>query len=349
MRKALLSIGSEALAEWLRERGQPRYRARQILHWLLRRGADEFEQMSDLPASLRQQLAAAFVPLSSQLESTISCKDGTCKLLVRLADGERIECVLMSSGQRRTLCVSTQVGCGVRCSFCASGAAGLIRNLAAHEIVEQFALAQRLLGPQQRLTHAVIMGMGEPLANLENLLEALKLICSPAGLGLSQRRITISTVGLPGRMRELADLRPSYHLAVSLHAVTDELRNQLVPANAAIGIRSIVAAADYYFQRTGRQVTYEYVLIRGVNDRPEHARQLARLLRGRKAYVNVIRYNPVPGAAYERPSLRAARQFAASLRRSGVPAKLRLTKGHDAQAACGQLRLQHATRQALDT
>ncbi len=338
-KRPVVSIGTEALRAWLKAHGQPRYRLRQVLHWLLRRGASSFAQMSDLPAALRQQLEAAFVPVSARLRSTAACNDGSCKLLVELADGQQIECVLMESGMRRTLCVSTQAGCPIRCTFCASGAAGLVRNLAAHEIVEQFVLAQGLLGPQRRLTHAVIMGMGEPLANLSSLLAALELVCSSNGLGLSQRRITISTVGLPDRIRQLAELGHSYHLAVSLHAAGDELRKQLVPANASIGVRAIVDAADYYFQRTGRQVSYEYVLIRNVNDAPEHAHQLGRLLRGRKSYVNLIRYNPVPGTDYRRPSLRAAQRFAKIVRSYGVPTELRQTKGQKVEAACGQLRL----------
>jgi 23S rRNA (adenine2503-C2)-methyltransferase len=340
MKRPIFNIGSDAFADWLRATGQPRYRVRQVWRWLLRRGVGEFERMSDLPAALRRQLEAEFVPISARLRSTVACDDGTCKLLIELADGECIECVLMDSGVRRTLCVSTQVGCAIRCTFCASGAAGLVRNLEAHEIVEQFALAQGLLGPERRLTHAVLMGMGEPLANLDAVLAALELVCSSSGLGLSQRRVTISTVGLPERIRRLADLGHSYHLAISLHAAADELRNRLVPVNASIGVRAIVDAADYYFQHTGRQVTYEYALIRDVNDAPEHAHQLGRLLKGRKSYVNLIRYNPVPSVGYQRPSVARANRFIQIVRSYGVAIKLRRTKGQEVEAACGQLRLQ---------
>jgi 23S rRNA (adenine2503-C2)-methyltransferase len=225
------------------------------------------------------------------------------------------------------------------CVFCASGLDGVQRNLATHEIVEQFLHARNLLARDQHLTHAVIMGMGEPLANLANLLSALHAICDPSGLNLGQRHVTISTVGLPDRMRQLADADKGYHLAVSLHAPDDELRNQIVPTNTKTGIEAIIAAADYFANRTGRQVTYEYVLLRDINDRVSHAKALSRLLAGRDCHINLIPYNPVSGLRYETPRSESVSQFRDMLRGAGLSVKVRKTKGRNIDAACGQLRL----------
>ncbi len=298
--------------------------------------------MSDLPKRLREQLASAFLPLETRvLRTDQAAEEGTAKLLVGLADGRAVECVVMREADRRTVCVSTQVGCAMGCVFCASGLAGVDRNLESHEIVEQFLHAQWTLGQQQRITHAVIMGMGEPLANLPNLLAALDTICSPESLGLSQRRITISTVGLPPAIRKLADRGVRFHLAVSLHAPNDHLRDQLVPVNRRFPIREVIAAADYFFARTGRQVTYEYVLLGGLNDRLEHAQQLADLLGRRPVHVNLIAYNPVAGLPYRTPTEHAVREFARYLKRRGIVVHVRKTKGRRIEAACGQLRLRH--------
>jgi 23S rRNA (adenine2503-C2)-methyltransferase len=300
--------------------------------------ATSFHQMTDIPHGIRAALALEFTVFSSQV--AVRCTaDDTRKLLLTLADGQQIESVLLSESKRRTVCVSTQVGCGMGCVFCASGLDGVMRNLEVHEIIEQFLHARNLLEPQEKLTHAVIMGMGEPLANLDNLLAALAIVCSTNGLNVSQRHITISTVGLPARIRQLADAQKGYHLAVSLHAPGDELRDRLVPTNAKTGIEAICAAADYFAKRTGRQVTYEYVLLREVNDQAEHARALAGLLKGRQAHVNLIPYNPVPGLAYTTPRSESVQHFAATLRRSGLSVKVRKTKGRKIDAACGQLRL----------
>jgi 23S rRNA (adenine2503-C2)-methyltransferase len=340
MRKfPLLQCDSNGLTGWLAARGQPAYRARQVLKWVFQRRARAFEEMTDLPHELRHVLAAEFCVFGSAIETVRATSDDTRKLLVRLADGQAIECVLLTEEKRRTVCVSTQVGCGMACVFCASGLDGVLRNLEAYEIVEQFLHARNLLGPDEHLSHAVIMGMGEPLANLDNLLAALDVVCSPDGLNLGQRHVTISTVGLPPRIRQLADAGKGYHLAVSLHAPDDELRNQLVPPNAKIGIDAVLEAADYFAERTGRQVTYEYVLLRDVNDSAEHARTLARRLAARKVHVNLIPYNPVAGLPYATPRSESVREFAETLRRAGLSVKVRKTKGRKIDAACGQLRL----------
>ena len=224
---------------------------------------------------------------------------------------------------------------------------GVVRNLDAYEIIEQFLHARDHLAQGEELTHAVIMGMGEPLANLDNLLDALDVVCSPEGLKLSQRRVTISTVGIPQRIYQLADRQGSYHLAVSLHAPTDALRSQIVPPNSKIGITRVLEAADYFAQRTGRQVTFEYVLLRGVNDRAEHARQLVSLMGARKIHINLIPYNPVPGLPFATPRSEAVHEFAETLRRAGKSVKVRKTKGRGIEAACGQLQLQVQTPPTL--
>src|SRR5262249_12886839 len=202
---------------------------------------------------------------------------------------------LLKEADRRTVCISTQVGCAMGCVFCASGIEGVVRNLTAAEILEELLQARNLLPEHERLTHIVVMGMGEPMANLENLLEALAVACSPQGLGMSARHVTISTVGLPAKIRRLADLQKAYHLAVSLHAPNDALRTEIVPTNDKIGINAILEAADYFYATTGRQVTYEYVLLKDVNDQVPHAVELAKRLRGRQAHVNLIPFNDVAG------------------------------------------------------
>jgi 23S rRNA (adenine2503-C2)-methyltransferase len=294
--------------------------------------------MTDLPRRLREEMAADFTPLATAIDRHLVSSDGTEKLLLRLDDGQVVECVLLREADRRTVCVSTQVGCGMGCVFCASGIGGVVRNLRSDEIVEQLLQARNLLPEDERLTHIVVMGMGEPLANLDALLAALETATAPAGLGIGARHIHVSTVGIPGRIRQLADLGKQYHLAVSLHAPDDELRNRIVPTNAKTGLAAILEAADYFYEKTGRQVTYEYVLLRDVNDAPKHAAALARLLRGRQAHVNLIPFNDVVGLPYHRLGEEALADFVAILKRGGISVKVRKRKGADIEAACGQLR-----------
>jgi 23S rRNA (adenine2503-C2)-methyltransferase len=338
-RRAVLSASAKVWNGWMVDRGYPAYRARQLLNWIIRRRAESFEPMSDIPKLLRQQLAADWAVFGTQVVYRDVAPDGTDKLVLKCHDGRQIECVLMGEGSRRTVCLSTQVGCGMGCVFCASGLKGVERNLSVDEILEQALRLRNLLPPEETVTHIVVMGMGESLANLDNLIAALDRLCSAEeGLGISQRRVTISTVGLPEKIRKLAALDRQYHLAVSLHAPTESLRNTLVPVNEAIGLGAVMAAADAYFQQTGRQVTYEYVLLRGVNDGPGHAEALSRLLFARGAHVNLIPYNPVAGLPFERPDAETINRFVAILRRSNVSVTVRKTKGRAIDAACGQLR-----------
>ena len=340
IRRGLLDLSQPELAAWLRDHGQPPMRARQLRRWVVVARATSFEQMTDLPLSLREQLAAEFTPLATTVDRRYSSNDGTQKLLVRLHDGNVVECVMIPDGRRRTVCVSTQVGCGMGCVFCASGIGGVVRNLSTAEILEQMLHARNLLPPHERLTNVVVMGMGEPMANLDALLEALAIAAAAdnVGLGVGARHVTISTVGLPAKIRQLADRGKQYHLAVSLHAPNDALRNQIVPTNEKVGLAAILEAGDYFFENTGRQVTYEYVLLRDLNDRTAHAAELGRLLRGRHAHVNLIPFNDVAGLPYRRITQEALTDFVETLKQYNVSVKVRKRKGADIDAACGQLR-----------
>jgi 23S rRNA (adenine2503-C2)-methyltransferase len=336
---ALLDQSPDTLRAWFADHGQPALRVRQVRRWVLAGRAESFEQMSDLPRELRAALARHFTPLGTRVERHLQASDDTHKLLLKLHDGRMIECVLIQEPPRRTACISTQVGCGMGCVFCASGLNGLVRNLTAGEILEQLVRLRNLTpAPDGRLSNVVVMGMGEPLANLDNLLEALDAAGHKDGLGIGARHITISTVGLPAKIRKLADAGKQYHLAVSLHAPNDLLRTRIVPTNDKTGIAEILAAADYFFDTTGRQVTYEYVLLGGLNDGVREARELATLLQGRKAHVNLIPFNDVEGLPYTRPTPEAQAAFIDTLKRAGLSVKVRKRKGSEIDAACGQLR-----------
>ena len=345
----LLNAIDRQLAAWFEARGQGAYRVGQVRRWLFAQRVAGFAEMTDLPQAVREELARDFTVWSTEIARHTRAEDGTEKLLLTLADGGQIECVLLREGpspglspegrgMRRTICISTQVGCGMGCVFCASGLEGVERNLTTGEIVEQMLRLQMLLGADERLSHVVVMGMGEPLANLDALLPALEEASREDGLGISHRRITISTVGLPKAMRRLAETDPRYRLAVSLHAPNDALRRQIVPISEKIPLADILAEADHYFERSGRRLTFEYVLLAGLNDRPAQAAELADLLAGRTAIVNVIPYNAVAGLPYRTPSVAAQRAFRQTLESRGVSVHFRHRKGDAIDAACGQLR-----------
>ena len=336
----LLDLDRPALAAWCETNGGQAYRADQIRRWIFGKRVDSFDAMHDVPQSLRDSLSTQFRLFDAEVVRHQVATDRTEKLLLELADGEHVECVLMRETSRRTVCISTQVGCAMGCVFCASGLHGVKRNLATGEILEQVLRLDRLLKDDERITNVVVMGIGEPLANLKSLLPALDTLNEKGGLGLGARRITVSTVGLPEGIRKLAEHGKPYNLAISLHAPSDALRNQIVPVNEKTGLEAILAAADEYFAATGRRVTYEYVLLRGLNDHLGQARELGVLLRGRNAHVNLIPMNPVDPLNLAAPSPVQVTKFVAALEESGINVTLRKRKGADIDAACGQLRLQ---------
>ncbi len=337
--RLLSDLSRGELTAWCEDHAIPAFRANQIRHWLFARRATGFAEMHDLPLDLRQTLQDEFSLFASEIVRHQVAGDGTEKLLLRHRDGETTECVLMREPRRRTVCLSTQVGCAMGCVFCASGLLGVKRNLSSGEIVDQFLRLDRLLADGEQITNVVIMGMGEPLANLKALLPALETLREQESVGLGARRITVSTVGLPQRMIELARCGIQYNLAFSLHAPNDELPTRIVPVNGNIGIAAILAAADHYFDRTGRRVTYEYVLLAETNDEPHHAVELAQLLRGRQAHVNVIPMNAVSSLNVTGSSQSRTERFVRRLLDGGVNVTVRKRKGADIDAACGQLRL----------
>jgi 23S rRNA (adenine2503-C2)-methyltransferase len=328
----------EEVAAWLAERGQPAYRARQLRRRIA--SGARFDEMLELPSELRDELAAAFRPSSLREVRRVEADGGlTSKKLYQLDGGHTVEAVVMRYPRRSTLCISSQVGCPIGCPFCATGQGAFGRSLRTHEIVDQAADAARDLASEgRRLTHVVFMGMGEPLANYAAVLGSVRRIVDPAGLGLSPRRVTISTAGLVPRIDELAGEELPFTLAISLHAARDELRDVLVPVNRRHPLGPLVAAADRFAERTGRRVSYEWVLLAGVNDTERDARELGALLRGRPAHVNLIPYNPVDDAPYREPDAAAIDRFVRRVRAQGLNATLRDTRGRDEDAACGQLR-----------
>ena len=321
--------------------GRP-FHARIARQEILSRGVTDYAAMTALPRALRERLTEHAPILSARETDRVVSSDGATKLLLSFArDAERdatVETVHIPShrsgaGRGATLCVSTQVGCPVGCPFCASGRAGLVRNLEAHEIVEQY-LRGRALGP---LARSVVMGIGEPLLNYPALAEALA--CVHTELGLGARRITVSTVGYPERLRRIAPTRPPFQLAISLHTPDDEQRAELVPAMGTVPIEEILAAGDFWFEETGREVTYEYVLLAGENDGPAHARRLIGRLARRRCTVNLIPFNPVLGSAYGRPDAAHVDAFRKALEGAGIVTTVRWSRGLESDAACGQLRI----------
>jgi 23S rRNA (adenine2503-C2)-methyltransferase len=334
----LIGLTLEEMEDLAATMGEPRYRARQMARWVYKQRANAPREMTNLPEPLRARLAETVTLSRLGVIGRQDARDGyTTKFLVGLSDGNTVETVLMRYDDgRRTACISTQVGCGMGCTFCATGLAGLTRNLAVGEIVDQVMLAGEQTA--ERVTHVVFMGMGEPLANYAATLRAVHLINAPYGLGIAMRNLTISTVGLVPQIRRLAEERLQLTLAISLHAPADELRSRLVPLNHRWPIAELLAAAREYAATTRRRVSWEYVLMAGVNDRDEHARQLGRLLSGGGMHLNVIPWNPVFGLQYQRPAVDTVRRFAQLVRDGGVPVTVRVERGVDIEAACGQLR-----------
>ena len=343
---ALFDLEPAQLTALMAELGQPAWRARQVWRQIWQRGVVDPLEMSDLPRSLREQLAERGADAPTPLQTQTSEDGSTTKALLPLGDGELVETVLIrhdphaqaSPSTRRTVCLSTQAGCAMGCTFCATGAQGFRRQLSVGEVLVQALLARGWArGEGGELTHVVFMGMGEPLANYETVSAALERLSNADAFALSPRRITVSTVGLPAQMRRLAEDHPQVNLAVSLHAAEENLRRELVPVPLA-SPAEIVEAAREHSERTGRRVTFEYVLLAGVNDARAQARALAERIAGMRCQVNLIPFNPSPGVFGQRPSRRATLSFQQALRERGIAANVRVEKGEDIAAACGQLR-----------
>lgn len=353
MRNALTGVSPESLSAWLQAAGEPAFRTQQILDWIWKKKVTAIESMSNLPAPLRARLAEDFRLTALEHVITKGSEDTTRKFLFRLHDGRYVESVLIPANpalygeqsDRRTLCVSSQVGCAYGCRFCASGLAGFTRNLDASEIAGQVVAAEQLSG--ERVDNLVFMGMGEPLANLDNLAEAINLITGERTLHLGARHLTVSTSGLVPQIRRLAAHPQQIRLAISLHGATDEVRNQIMPVNRKWPVAELFDALEEWNARKNQKLTLEYILIDGVNDALEQASILASHARKLRAKVNLIPYNTVDGLEWKRPGESHCRAFRDILKNAGVSCTLRLEKGHDINAACGQLRLKQETAEGI--
>lgn len=323
---------------WMAVRSAPAYRAKQLFQALYQRGVTSLEEITDWPKALRQAVAAEFTMGSLTPSESQQSVDGTRKWLSKLADEQLVETVLIPTEFRNTVCVSTQVGCAYACAFCASGQAGLRRNLTAGEIVQEVLLVDQAVKPK-RVTNIVFMGMGEPLANYDQVLAAIRVLNDPEGLKIGARKITISTVGLVPMIERLAKEGLQIELSISLHAPSNEVRGRLMPVNTKYPISQLMAACRTYAEATKRLLTFEYILIDGVNDQAIHANQLAGLLKGLLAKVNLIPCHPTPGTPWGRPPMDRMLLFERTLRRRGILCTLRRSRGLDIDGACGQLRL----------
>jgi 23S rRNA (adenine2503-C2)-methyltransferase len=353
VRVPFFDLTAEEVDAQVESLGMPKFRGRQLRQWVYQKGVLDLERMTNLSKVDRLRLSDHFTFGSSSIVSHQISSDGTQKLLLAWPDGNNAETVMIPDGPRRTACVSSQVGCPVGCKFCASGINGVKGNLAPAQIVEQIIRLNLILSEApttkkahgaavgtepDHITNIVFMGMGEPLSNYANLMQAIRVLHDPEGLNIGARKITVSTVGVPAKMRQLAEEELPINLAISLHAPTEPLRKQLIPWAEHFSLQDILSAARNYFHQTGREVTLEYILLAGVNDRPEHARQLAGLCKTLRANVNLIRYNEVAGLPFGRPQAEDVVNFQNILRNAGVNAHVRKSRGRDIDAACGQLR-----------
>jgi 23S rRNA (adenine2503-C2)-methyltransferase len=350
---SLLGVTLSQLETALKDMGEPAFRAKQVHEWLFKRRVTSFDAMTNLPAGLRQKLAASY-SLRSMTSATVSgSADTTRKFLLRLHDGRYVETVLIPANpalygeksDRLTLCVSSQVGCAYDCKFCASGLAGFTRNLTAGEIVEQIIQVEEAVN--DRIDNLVFMGMGEPLANFTNLLAAIEILNAPWGVGIGARHMTISTSGVVPNIKKLADFPLQVRLAISLHGATDAVRDQIMPVNRKYPLAELQDALHHWFQKRKQHLTLEFILIQGVNDTPEQAQRLAKIAYPLRAKVNLIPYNTVDGLQWVRPTEPVMERFYQILTGAGVTATLRREKGHDIAAACGQLRLKQETAEGI--
>ena len=336
-RPDLAELELPALEAALEARGHERFRARQIFGWLYKRGVSDVAAMTDLSRELRATLSSEFTIARPALEHRDTSIDGTEKFLLKLGDGRQVESVFIPDTPAMTFCISTQVGCAMACAFCLTGKMGLVRNLTAGEIVGQVRVLVHATNLHDTPFNIVLMGMGEPLHNYDETMKAIRILCDEHGFALPARRITLSTVGLLPQLEQLAREPLMPNLAISLHAPTDVQRGELVPINRKWGIAEIIAACKRFPLKKRSRITFEYVLLAGVNDRPEDARRLARLLQGVKAKVNVIPLNAAAGIPFDRPSDAAIDQFAKIVAEHDVTVSVRKSRGRDIRAACGQL------------
>lgn len=341
---SIYGLPLEQLAAWLLERGHRKFRAMQVWEWLYRKRVTTFDEMNDVHPSCIELLKEHFTLRTMSEHVKQESKDGTIKFLFRLQDGNLIETVLMRHKFGLSVCVTTQVGCNIGCSFCASGLLAKSRDLSGGEIVEQIMKAQLHLdaaGNEERVSHIVVMGIGEPFDNFQNMSDFINVVKDHKGLAIGARHITVSTSGLAGKIREFADSDLNVNLAVSLHAPSNELRTRIMKINKAIPIEKLMEAIDYYLAKTNRRMTMEYILLKDVNDRVEHALELAELMQARRQLVNVnlIPYNPVDEhSQYQRSEQESIRTFYDALKKQGISVSVRLEHGTDIDAACGQLR-----------
>jgi len=339
----LLDLDRKGLEAFFTSVGEKAFRASQLMQWIHQRGITDFDEMTDLSKALRERLKETAVVHIPETVIEQDSKDGTRKWLLRLDSGNSIEMVFIPEDDRGTLCISSQVGCALECSFCSTAQQGFNRNLSAAEIIGQLFLAKKTLEADMKdtskrvVTNVVMMGMGEPLLNFDNVVKAMNLMMDDFGYGLSKRRVTLSTAGVVPAMDRLKDAC-DVALAVSLHATTDELRDELVPINKKYPIKELMAACERYLDRDGRRkITFEYVMLKGINDQPQDARQLIKLLKGVPCKVNLIPFNPFPESNYECSSRNAIDRFRDILQRGGLVTMTRKTRGEDIDAACGQL------------
>ncbi len=335
-KRCITSMSLPELSAWLKEKGQPGFRAKQIFHWVHQKLVTSFAAMTDQPKSLIAALDETFYIAAPEIERRQQASDGTVKYLLRMADGNCIETVVMRYHYGNTVCVSTQVGCRMGCRFCASTQAGRVRDLEAGEICAEVYTAQRDIG--ERISHIVLMGIGEPLDNYDEVMTFLQLISSPDGVNIGMRNISLSTCGIIPQIDRLAEQKLQLTLSVSLHAPNDEIRSQMMPVNNAYPVRPLIQAVRRYQKTTGRRVSFEYSMVRGVNDSDECAQQLASLIRGMGAHVNLIPINPVDGSPYSATDAENVRRFQKKLESLGVNATVRRRLGSEISAACGQLR-----------
>jgi 23S rRNA (adenine2503-C2)-methyltransferase len=338
-RRDIRDLSLEELERAIAEAGQPSFRARQIAQWLYGRRVESFDSMSNLPAEFRRYLKCNFNLMLPAAAAVKRSADGTIKLLLRLNDGHQIESVIIPAADRLTLCISSQAGCAMKCEFCATARMGLERNLTAAEIVGQVIAASHYLEQGRHLTNYVFMGMGEPLANYPRLLRALMIMTAPWAMGISPRRITVSTVGLVPMIEKLL-AETSVHLAVSLTATTNELRDRLAPINRRFPLEQLIETCRR-LDLGRRRITFEYVMLAGVNDSPADAARMARLLAPLRAKINLIMFNPFEGSGFFPSSRESVERFQAVLHKANLTATIRESRGQDIAAACGQLRVEH--------